>query len=115
MNDAVCEALASRPLTERVAVAPTFNHPVALCGHPLVLGYGGHLWSHGIDASDVEGRLQALFRGEPGWREEARAVEARLLFWGFREETAFPDSARPWENELEPLASGQWGSLYELD
>jgi hypothetical protein len=113
--DAVCEALASRPLTERAAVAPTFNHPVALCGHPLVLGYPGHLWSHGIDAAEVERGLEALLRGEPRWREEARAIEARLLFWGPREDAAFPGSRRPWEDDLEPLASGRWGRLYALD
>jgi hypothetical protein len=112
--DAVCDALASRPLTERVAVAPTFNHPVALCGHPLVMGYAGHLWSHGIDASEVEDRLELVLRGRPGWRDAARGVEARLLFWGPREAAAFPDSARPWETELQPLASGSWGSLYVL-
>jgi hypothetical protein len=113
--DAVCEALASRPLTERVAVAPTFNHPVALCGHPLVLGYPGHLWSHGIDAAEVEPGLEALLRGEPRWREEARAIEARLLFWGPREDAAFPGSRRPWEDDLAPIASGRWGRLYALD
>jgi len=113
--DAVCEALASRPLTERVAVAPTFNHPVALCGHPLVLGYGGHLWSHGIDATEVECGLKAVLGGAPGWREEARAIGADLLFWGPREDVAFPDSLRPWEGEIEPLASGWWGRVYPLD
>lgn len=113
--DGVCEALASRPLTERVAVAPTFNHPVALCGHPLVLGYEGHLWSHGIDATQVKRRLEALLRGEPGWRADARAIGASLLFWGPREVATFPGSTRPWEEESEPLASGSWGRLYALD
>jgi hypothetical protein len=113
--DAVCAALASRPLTERVAAAPTFNHPVALCGHPLVLGYGGHLWSHGIDATEVERGLKAVLGGAPGWREEARAIGAELLFWGPREDVAYPDSLRPWEGEIEPLASGWWGRVYSLD
>ncbi|MCG6924531.1 MAG: hypothetical protein LJF30_04360 [Acidobacteria bacterium] len=113
--DAVCAALASRPLTERVAAAPTFNHPVALCGHPLVLGYGGHLWSHGIDATEVERGLKAVLGGAPGWREEARAIGAELLFWGPREDVAYPDSLRPWEGEIEPLASGWWGRVYPLD
>ncbi len=110
----VCEALGSRPRTERVAVAPTFNHPVALCGHPVVAGYGGHLWSHGIEASRVQLGLKTLMRGDPGWRDEARAVDARLLFWGTREQAAFSSSTRPWEAERAPLASGPWGDLYEL-
>jgi hypothetical protein len=112
--DGVCSALAPRPPTERVAVAPTFNHPVALCGHPLVLGYEGHLWSHGIDAADVKQRLESAFRGDPGWRENARAVGASLLFWGPREKAAFPASIRSWEEDA-PLASGEWGALYAVD
>jgi hypothetical protein len=95
-------------------VAPTFNHPVALCGHPLVLGYEGHLWSHGIDAADVKQRLESAFRGDPGWRENARAVGASLLFWGPREKAAFPASIRSWEEDA-PLASGEWGALYAVD
>jgi hypothetical protein len=112
--EAVCAALAARPLTERVAVAPTFNHPVALCGHPLVLGYEGHLWSHGIDAAEVHRRLESLLRGDAGWREDARAIGASLLLWGPRERAAFSGSARPWEEDA-PLASGDWGALYALD
>lgn len=110
----VCQALASRPPGERVAVAPTFNHPVALCGQPVVLGYAGHLWSHGIDATTVTERLESLMRGEGTWREDAKAVEARLLFWGPRERRQFRGSTRPWERELAPVASSQWGALYEL-
>jgi hypothetical protein len=79
-----------------------------------VVGYGGHLWSHGIDASRVQRGLEALMRGEPDWREEARAVDARLLFWGRREKVAFPESTLPWERGRPPLASGPWGALYEL-
>ena len=112
--EGVCRALASRPVTERVAVAPSFNHPVALCGHPVVLGYAGHLWSHGIDASQVSERLVALMEGRPSWRADARAVNARLLFWGRRESAQFRGSARPWEDEIVPIASGPWGLLYEL-
>lgn len=113
-HEGVCAALESRPGTERVAVAPTFNHPVALCGHPVVLGYGGHLWSHGIDPTPVKEGLEALMLGEPGWREEARNVDARLLFWGWRERAAFSGSSRPWEAGPAPLATGPWGAIYEL-
>ena len=111
---AVCGALQAEPPEARVAVAPTFNHPVALCGHPLVLGYGGHLWSHGIDGSGVERHLGVLMRGEDGWRESARAVDAGLLFWGPRERQAFPGSLRPWEEGGPPLAAGPWGAVYRL-
>ena len=110
----VCEALSRMPTT-RVATYPTFNHPVALCGRPLVAGYAGHLWSHGLDSSRVEAGLKRLMLGEPGWRQDADALGASHVFWGAREASAFPGSARPWESLGPPAASGTWGALYRLD
>lgn len=112
-TEGVCGALGGLE-TRRVATAQTFNHPVALCGRPIVAGYAGHLWSHGLDASDVERRLGRLMRGEDGWREEARALGASHVFWGFREAQAFPESAAPWRARP-PAASGPWGALYRVD
>jgi hypothetical protein len=111
---AVCEALA--PLgTTRVATAQTFNHPVALCGRPIVAGYPGHLWSHGLDSALKEARLARLLRGDPGWQEDAQALGASHLFWGGREAQAFPGSTRPWESLGAPAASGNWGAVYRLN
>ena len=87
--EGVCRALAA-VRTSRVATVQTFNHPVALCGHPIVAGYAGHLWSHGLDAAAVERGLARLMRGEPGWREEARALGASHVFWGVRERRGVP-------------------------
>jgi hypothetical protein len=112
--DAVCDVL-REVKTTRVATAPTFNHPVALCGRPIVAGYPGHLWSHGLDSAATERGLAHLMRGEPGWREEAKALGASHLFWGHREAAAFPGSTRPWTKAGPPAASGDWGALYRLD
>lgn len=108
---AVCGLLRGVPVDQRVATAQTFNHPVALCGHPLVAGYGGHLWSHGIQSKDVEEELQALMKGAPDWRDRARLLRAPLLFWGAREAAAFPASSAPWA-AFPPVVRGPWGALY---
>jgi hypothetical protein len=79
-----------------------------------VAGYSGHLWSHGLDASQVEARLKHLMLGEPGWREDAEALGASHVFWGAREDSAFAASTRPWEALGPPVASGRWGALYRL-
>ena len=93
---------------------PTFNHPVALCGHALVAGYSGHLWSHGIDAQSTQRDLEALMRGEPDWRQGAQRVGAKLLFWGAREAREYALSPRPWEATRAIVAEGSWGRLYRL-
>jgi hypothetical protein len=112
--DGVCRALAGLNVS-RMAVAPTFNHPVALCGQPIVAGYAGHLWSHGLDARVVQAGLERLMLGERGWREEARALRASHVFWGPREEATFPGSRQPWREGPPPVASGDWGSIYSVE
>jgi hypothetical protein len=113
-TDGVCRALAGVPPGDRVATMATFNHPVALCGHPLVAGYAGHLWSHGIEARSTQRDLDALLRGEPDWRERAQRVGAKLLFWGAREAREYALSSRPWEATRPLVAEGPWGRLYRL-
>ena len=92
-----------------------FNHPVALCGQPIVAGYAGHLWSHGLDARAVQDSLRRLMLGQPGWRDEARALHASHVFWGPREEQTFPGSTKPWREAAPPVATGPWGAIYALD
>ena len=112
--EAVCGTLRGVE-TARVATASTFNHPVALCGRPIVAGYPGHLWSHGLDSAAAEKGLARLLRGDAGWREVAKALGASHLYWGHREAAAFPTSSRPWLADGPPVAAGDWGALYRLD
>jgi len=112
--DGVCAVFSGLAPGDRVATAQTFNHPVALCGHALVAGYSGHLWSHGVDAKPVEDGLGRLMKGEPGWRDAARALGARYLFWGPRERANYATGTQPWETGR-LVAEGPWGRLYELE
>ena len=46
--------------------ADRHNHPVPIvAGRPIVLGYRGWLWTHGIDASRHLHDVQAMYRGGP--------------------------------------------------
>jgi hypothetical protein len=113
--EGVCAAVKALAVGERVATVQTFNHPVALCGQPLVAGYAGHLWSHGIASEGRERGLLVLMNGAPGWREAARVVGARAVFWGPRERQAFPSSSRAWEATEALIGSGSWGRLYRIE
>jgi hypothetical protein len=112
--EGVCRAL-ERVRPSRTATVPTFNHPVALCGWPIVAGYAGHLWSHGLDGAALTRRLACLMRGEPGWRDEARALGASHLYWGPREQEAYPASTQPWRDVAARVAAGPWGAVYRLE
>ena len=85
-----------------IACAPEHNHPVLMLGHPVVCGYEGHLWSHGLDYKERLATLNSMMRGEPGWREKARALGVRYLYWSDLEGKRWPDSKLPWAKETAP-------------
>ena len=80
----------------------------------MVCGYGGHLWTQGINATEVENKLHDLMLGQGDWKKTARELEARYLFWGSLEETHYGNSSRPWENQVPVVSQGSWGSIYDF-
>jgi len=112
--DAIGTAVRPLPVEARFAAYPTYNHPLLLQGRKVVLGYPGHLWTEGFDYNDPNRQLTALMRGAPNWREAAKALGVRYIFWG-RDETAnYQGGSRPWETTARRIASGDWGAIYDL-
>ena len=110
-------AIRDLPKDARFAAFPTYNHPLLLHGRKCVLGYPGHLWTQGFDKyHEQESKLQRLMRGEPDWREAAKALDVRYIFWGREEQLNYPNSKRPWEQSLatatKPLPSA---TIYDLE
>ena len=104
------------PISERFAAFPTYNHPLLLNGRKVVLGYPGHLWTQGFaDYAKVENQLRGLMAGVPDWRERARKLHARYLFWGNEEKRAYAMSRQPWIRQAAVVASGPWGTIYDLE
>ena len=85
----------------------------------MVMGYPGHLWSHGYDYESRQDQLRGLMMGAANWRELAAGLKVRYLFWGEKEsapdgEDAYPNSAQPWKEQCKEIASGEWGAIYDL-
>jgi len=98
----------------RFACAPEYNHPLLLLGRPVAVGYDGHLWSHGLDYMERARKLEVLMNGWPDWRERARDLGVRYLFWSQIEMRRYPNSSRPWERGTRPAASGSFAVIYDL-
>jgi hypothetical protein len=96
------------------AVYPTYNHPVLVAGHRVVLGFPGHLWSHGLVYRPYEIQLTRLMRGDPHWPEICRALKVDYIFWGRFEQAHYPVSTRPWEQTCPVIASGSWGQVFDV-
>jgi hypothetical protein len=121
--DGVGDAVQRLPAEARFAAYPIYNHPLLLQGRKVVLGYPGHLWTEGFDSGPQQKRIYAytqkqlreLMEGAGDWRETARHLRVRYLFWGREEKTNYPMSGRPWEKTIAPVASGIWGAIYDLE
>ena len=112
--DHIGTALRPLPVEARFATYPTYNHPVLLQGRRVVLGYPGHLWTEGFDYSKANDQLTALMNGAANWRDAAKALGVRYIFWGQDEKTNYQSSSRPWEATAFLVASGDWGAIYDL-
>jgi hypothetical protein len=113
---AVGDAVQPLPVEARFAAYPTFNHPLLLQGRKLVLGYPGHMWSQGFaDYAQTNNLLGQLMQGAENWREIARSLHVRYIFWGREEKTNYAASRRPWEATAPVVASGPWGAIYDLE
>ncbi len=112
--DGVRHAMHGLPIDGRFAASPDYNHPLVYCGRKLALGYEGHVASQGIDYAPVRTELNGLMVGAPDWREDARKLDVRYVFWGAREARTFPGSRQPWAVRTRPVAQGPWGRIYDL-
>jgi hypothetical protein len=112
--DELADSLRKVSPDARFVASPDYNHPLLLLGHELVLGYSGHVWSHGYSSAEPLKKVNAVLNGDAGWRAAARALGARYIFWGWREREAYPDSLEPWRRESVVFASGPWGEIFDL-
>ncbi len=108
------QARALLPTNAVVAATPTYNQPLLLAGQPVVLGYDGHLWSHGIPQEDKPQLLDRLLRGQPGWQEAARKLGVTHIYWGSLETRTYGALLLPWTDSAEVFYSSPAGILYRL-
>jgi hypothetical protein len=114
--DAVGAAVKPLPADARFAIFPTWNQPILLLGRRVALGYPGHLWTQGFkDYGTMSDRLGQLMRGAPGWKDTAHYLGIRYVYWGREEKTNYSVSQRPWEQQAKLVATGNWGTIYDLE
>lgn len=111
----VSKATENLPMEERFATYPTYNHPVLLSGRKVVLGYPGWIWSHGYQTKGKDKKLEDLMRGKKDWRDLAKELGVRYIFWGNLEAKNYSNSTKPWKDYGTLIASGDWGEIYDLE
>jgi len=51
--------------TAIVIHAPVHNHPVFLTGRRSLMGYPGHVWTHGLEFAERESEIKRVYAGSP--------------------------------------------------
>ncbi|MBC2837120.1 hypothetical protein [Paragemmobacter straminiformis] len=110
-TEAAVEAL---PKDAVFAASRRVNHPLDWLGRFRVLGYEGHLWSHGIDTAPRDALLQKLMQGAPDWSEAARALGIDYIYWGPPEVQEYGPDPRPWMATLENVSTMPGFAVYAL-
>ena len=67
-RDGVAFARMIRETIDRRALvlhAPIHNHPVFLTGRRSLMGYPGHIWTHGLEFAPRERDIRAMYAGGP--------------------------------------------------
>jgi hypothetical protein len=107
-------ALADLPEDSVLAVAPDPNHPAMFWGAKVAMGYPGHLWSHGINATERESQLERMFRGDKDWFSLAKSIGVTHIYWGENEKRRYGAFNPLWQYRLKNVSRSQKAQLYTL-
>jgi hypothetical protein len=96
-----------------LAVMPSPNHPAMFWGVKVAEGYPGHMWTHGIDSSEREQRLEKIFRGED-WLASARSIGVTHIYWGEGEKRKYGLLDQPWKHQLRNVSRSSKIEVYDV-
>jgi len=94
------------------AQSPT--HVLAYFGRLRVMGYAGHLWSHGISYSTTDADLEQFMTGADDWIEVAKRLKMTHVYWGPDEKARWGSERRTWQDRLALIAKSGEHEVYEF-
>jgi hypothetical protein len=70
--------------------APVHNTPVFLSGRRSLMGYPGHIWTHGLQFIEREGEIKRIYLGSPDAEQLIRKYGIEYLVLGPQERLVVP-------------------------
>lgn len=74
--------------------APVHNHPVFLTGRRSLMGYPGHIWTHGLEFVQREGEVKNIYSGGPNAEAVLRENNIEYVVVGPLERLIMPVNDR---------------------
>jgi len=107
-------ALSNVPKDAVLAVDPIPNHPAVFWGAKVAMSYPGHLWSHGINYSIRESKLEDLLKGRINGLNLARDIGVTHIYWGDNERKKYGVFDPPWRDRLKNVSRSAKIDVYEI-
>jgi len=107
------QALKGVSFNAKVACQPNYNSPLALLGRPVLVGYDGHLWSHGLDYARQYSLLEEVLLGKPNWHQHAQQLGIEYILWGSQEKSKYGDR-QDWMDACDMLYEDSRVRLYRV-
>lgn len=85
------ELIKSRTAPRAMIVhAPVHNTPVFLTGRRSLMGYPGHIWTHGLEFAEREAHIKRIYAGGPDAKSLIEKYQADYLVVGPQERSIMP-------------------------
>lgn len=100
---------------EVTLTAGDHNHLIPmLVGQPVVMGYHGWLWSHGIDTGETAADVARMYSGTAQTPSLLQKYGIRYVFIGERERTEFVVNEEYWANNYAAIYQSKENHLYDV-
>ncbi len=107
-------ALVAVPANAVFAAAQSHQHSLTFFGRLRAVGYGGHIWSHGIDGQAATEKLEKLLKGDENYLQLARELGVTHIFWGPDERQIYGSAHHAFMDGLENVSRVPGYEIYAV-
>ncbi len=93
--------------------APVHNHPVFLTGRRSLMGYPGHIWTHGLEYAPRESEIKHIYAGSPDADVLLRKYEVNFVVLGPLERNVLGVNDQFFSKFIKVGEAGEY-QLYEI-
>lgn len=114
---ALGQAIQARtPPESNILAGDAHNHPVTmLAGRKTIMGYRGWLWTHGIDYSQTEKDVMAMFGGKENTTQLLKKYKVDYIFIGPHELDTYQANLNYYNENYNLIYSDGENSLYAVN
>ncbi len=94
--------------------APVHNNLLALTGNSVVLGYPGHVFSHGLDYVPIEKAVRQIYAGTDSGRAELTRLDVDYIVVGPHERERFNGGSDRFAAEYETVLTSENYAIYDV-